>query len=247
MQNLLKKIINRSLAPMNLKVSRVHKNVLSGINLFDDLQLLIKTDSPICLDVGANVGQTIKHLLNTFRNPYIYSFEPSKNTFQILKSKEYSDRIFLCNYALGREITKREFINYNNSYLSSFLPLDSSDENRFRDVTENNRELVKVETVDNFLSKLNIENVDLLKIDTQGFDLEVLSGAEKALQNGVVQNVLIELNFVKMYVGQSSSEDIINFLGKHGLFLIDYYEKYRQNERKGGTTLAWCTALFGRR
>lgn len=91
MKILLKNIINGCLAPINLKVSRARTNTVSGFNLFTDLQLLINTDSPVCLDVGANTDQTIDHLLKTFRNPYVYSFEPSANTFQRLKSKKYSD------------------------------------------------------------------------------------------------------------------------------------------------------------
>jgi len=84
--------------------------------------------------------------------------------------------------------------------------------------------------------------VDLLKIDTQGFDFEVLLGGEKSFERGAIKNVLIELNFVRMYEGQGATIDIIEFLGKHEVHLIDYYEKVRQNN-----TLAWCTALFGRR
>jgi len=146
--------------------------------------------------------------------------------------------VFLYDYALGAKRQERQFINYEDSCLSSFLPLDPS----YDESSESSRELVKVETVDHFVSEQSIDSVDLLKVDTQGFDLEVLLGAERALQSGLVRNVLIELNFVKMYEGQASSADIISTLGKSGLFLLDYYEKVRR-----GHTLAWCNGLFGRR
>jgi hypothetical protein len=81
----------------------------------------------------------------------------------------------------------------------------------------------------------------LLKIDTQGFDLEVLRGAMETLQSGLVKNVLIELSFMKIYQGQGSIPEIIELLDKQGISLIDFYEKIRQ-----GNKLAWCTALFGK-
>ena len=238
----LKKIVNRCLDPVKLKPVRARNNSRFGVNLFDDLGQLIKKESPVCLDVGANKGQTIDSLRKAFRDPYIYAFEPSTKTFEILKSKKFGERIFLYNKALGKKRQNREFINYNRHTLSSFLPLDSDEENRFREEAVNNKEIVEVETIDGFLQHENIGDVDLLKIDTQGFDLEVLLGARNALQSGAIRNVLIELNFVRMYEGQCSPEDIVSILKENDIFLIDYYEKERQNYK-----LAWCTALFGRR
>ena len=242
MRSFLKKTINRCLKPANIELVRTHKDNLPGGNLFHDLRRVINKDSPVCLDVGANTGQTIESLLKAFPCPYIYSFEPSSATFKTLQSKNFGDRVFLYNNAIGQEKQNREFINYKNSALSSFFQLDPNEENRFRDVGEISRETVQIDTVDQFLKNKNIDAVDLLKIDTQGFDLEVLAGATNALQSGVIRNVLVELNFVRMYQGQSSAEDIVHFLGENGLLLIDFYEKVRQNH-----TLAWCTAFFGRR
>ena len=242
MGNFIKKFFKRRFKATKRKPDHALEDNPFGVNLFDDLRQIIDKDSPVCLDVGANKGQTIDALQKAFRNPYIYAFEPSTETFKLLQSKELGERIFLYNKALGKKRQKREFINYNRHTLSSFLPLDPDVENRFREVDVNNREIVEVDTVDRFLQNENIGNVDLLKIDAQGFDLEVLSGAKNALQNGVIRNVLIELNFVKMYKGQCSPGDVISMLKEHDIFLIDYYEKERQNYR-----LAWCTALFGRR
>jgi FkbM family methyltransferase len=215
---------------------------ISGIDFREDLKLAIGTERPVCLDVGANEGQTIDLLQTLFTRPTIYAFEPSRKMFQILQLRDFGNGVSLHKVALGNEIKTQEFINYKNSCLSSFLPLDTHGENRFRSVEIESRELVQVTTVDRFLQQNRISLVNLLKIDTQGFDLAVLLGAVEALQRGVIQNVLVELNFVRMYLRQSAPRDIIEFLLKHNMCLIDYYEKVRQNK-----TLAWCTALFGKR
>jgi hypothetical protein len=136
----------------------------------------------------------------------------------------------------------RTLINYSDSCLTSVLPLDAHQENRFRSTEVLSREVVTLTTVDDFLCDKRIDTVDLLKVDTQGFDLQVLRGAGRALGSGALRNVLVELNFVRMYEGQGSPREIHDFLDGYGFHLVDYYEKYRQ-----GHTLAWCTALFSRR
>jgi hypothetical protein len=102
-----------------------------------------------------------------------------------------------------------------------------------------NREIVEVKTIDSVVEEHGIERIDLLKIDTQGYDLEVLRGGTEALRSGVIGNVLVELNFVKMYESQSDANAIIQFLTERNLRLVDYYEKFRQSH-----ALAWCLGLF---
>jgi hypothetical protein len=87
-----------------------------------------------------------------------------------------------------------------------------------------------------------ISSVNLLKIDTQGFDLRVLQGSKASLRNCVISNVMIELNFLEMYTGQASATEILQFLSSYGLFLVDLYEKGFR-----GGVLGWCTAIFSRR
>lgn len=238
----LKQLIKGILGKCNRRLVYVPQGTLSGIHLFEDLKLVIGKEHPVCLDVGAHVGQTIDLLQRSFNKPTIYAFEPSSTMFQIMQSREFGDQVYLYNIALGKDIQKREFTNYKISSLSSLLPLDTHEENRFRDVEIVSKELVEIDTVDNFLKKNRINYVDLLKIDTQGYDLEVLLGAEESLRNGVIRNVIVELNFVRMYKGQSSAKDITYLLTSYNMSLVDYYEKERQDN-----AIAWCTALFSRK
>ena len=48
-----------------------------------------------------------------------------------------------------------------------------------------------------------------------------------------------KLNFLPLYDNQPAPDEIIAFLNRHGLSLVDLYEKCRREQR-----LAWCTALF---
>lgn len=237
----LKPAINRLLYPLNLRISRAYKGRFTGLHLFSDLRVLIDAKSPVCLDVGANVGQTIENLQRTFR-ALIHSFEPAKKTFAVLRSRGYGDRVHLHNHALGRNCEQREFINYSGSTLSSLLPVHTGEQNPFREVAERDREVVRVETVDSFLDRHDIARVHLLKVDTQGFDLDVLQGARHSLQQGRISYVLVEVNFAQLYDGQASAADIFGYLQRHDMQLIDLYEKEHRKNR-----LAWCSALFGRK
>jgi FkbM family methyltransferase len=215
---------------------------VTGADLVHDLRVLVPADGPICLDVGANEGQTIALFQRALRNPYVHSFEPSRKTFQLLERGQFGDRVSLHNYALGDRLSRRELIRYASSDLSSFLALDDHHENRFREIPVDSKEMVEVRTVDSFVLDTGLTTIDVLKIDTQGTDLNVLRGAQDALQSGLVRNVLVELNFVRMYEGQNAVLDILHFLGERDVHLVDFYEKVYQSN-----TLAWCTALFSRR
>jgi histidyl-tRNA synthetase len=103
------------------------------------------------------------------------------------------------------------------------------------------KELVEVKTVDWFVQQHDMKRIDVLKIDTQGYDLEVLRGAEESFERGVIQNVFVELNFIKLYENQGDAFQITAFLAARNIRLVDYYDKVR-----GRHGLDWCNALFTR-
>jgi len=237
----VKSIINQVLRPLGLHILRTPIQRVSGVDLFWDIRNLITLDHPVCMDVGANQGQTIESLLKVFRDPKIYSFEPSLDSFEVLRYKYlYKDNIKLYNLALGSSVGLKDLLQYEDSCLNSFLPLNiNRKDNIFYYVSQVGREAATVETVDNWLEQSNLQHIDLLKIDTQGYDLEVLKGAAQSLRKGLITCISIEINFIKMYENQAHYQDIISFLESYNMFLVDFYEKVRI-----GNCIAWCTALF---
>jgi len=95
--------------------------------------------------------------------------------------------------------------------------------------------------LDSFVSEHSISRIDLLKIDTQGFEVDVLRGARKSFEAGIVRAVLTELNYVSIYDNQEGYWEIERELAKAGFALIDLYEKVRV-----GPAINWCNALFAR-
>lgn len=232
--------INKVLALFSLKLIRKNNQILSGIYLWEDIADLIDSDAPLVLDIGANTGQTIEEVISTFHTPLVHSFEPSSDVFEILKTKDFGNAVHLYKKAMGEEVGSKEFLNYSGSTLSSFLELDSGEHNRFSGVTVKSTEIVEVDTVDHFVSRLNIEYLDLLKIDVQGFDLSVLKGAVNSINDKKVGHILIEINLTPLYNGQAQYYEILEFLSQRNFSLIDLYEK----ERGRNFEVLWATALF---
>lgn len=210
---------------------------ISGCHFPDDLRRVVGNNEPTCMDVGAHWGETTEEFLKIFKKPTIHSFEPAEGNFKILQSKQFPDHVHRHNFALGSTAAQREFTIYGDSTdLNSFCPL--SEEGVFGSKSSSTA-MVDVQTTDAFLAENAIPHVDLLKIDTQGFEMEVLRGAEETLKAHKIQNLLLEVNFMELCKGQPSFGEILEFLNTWGYQFVDFYGKARR-----GHALAWSNALF---
>jgi len=205
-----------------------------------DLPTLISTAYPIVFDVGANKGQTIDMIRRCLPNPTIIAFEPNPDLFLILKERyRHVAKIRVEKCALGSNVETRNFHILQNNELSSFLDISQHRDNPFRETKELAEINVSTITTDFYASQNNIQYVDLLKIDVQGFDLQVLFGATRLLEEKRIGTLLVEVNFVQMYEGQPSFSEIERYLRDKGYGLLGLYEIVRI-----GDCAAWATACF---
>jgi FkbM family methyltransferase len=148
----------------------------------------------VIFDVGANEGQTAKELLTAFPNAKIYSFEPAAETFEILNRKVAGvANISTRNLALGSAPGKAEMYVYESSLINSLVP--NAHYSTLHKLS-GRRTACDVDTIDRFCAENRIDHIDLLKIDTEGFELEVLRGAEGLLGDGKVNFIIAEFNRV---------------------------------------------------
>lgn len=144
-------------------------------------------------DVGANIGQTSLRLLKKFPDANIFAFEPIPNTYEKLQANlDHASKVRLFNMALGNSIGELSMTNVENSLLNT-CHLDSQLDNK------DNSQIVKVgvNTIDNFCQANRISRIHLLKTDTEGFDLNVLKGAENLLRNQNIDFIFSECRFFK--------------------------------------------------
>lgn len=147
-------------------------------------------DKAVLFDVGANIGEwTLRAtaLAAAAGRPIrVIAFEPGSAAREIL-SRRTTDaaNVEVVPVALSDSEGESDFFSDGAaSGTSSLNPVSGAQ-----------RERVRLATLDGFMRENGIERVDILKIDTEGFDLNVLRGAERALTEGRVDLVQFEYNW----------------------------------------------------
>jgi FkbM family methyltransferase len=228
-----KLILKRWLHSLGYEVRRTSAPETIGSDAFQDMRRLITIERPVVLDVGANIGQSIDLFREYFQNSIIHSFEPGKSAFAALREKyDKATGVYLVNSALGAVPESRTLIENIETDMSSILEPSSE---CWGEVV--NRRTIDVLTVDEYCERSNISGIDILKSDTQGFDLEVLRGANGMLPT--VTLIYIELIFGDMYKGLPRLDTVYSFLSEHGFSLVSFYKMHYRNG-----LLSWTDALF---
>ena len=227
-------IINRIINFFGYKLIGIKKIVKH--NDFDSIINFIlknfKKNIFIFFDIGANTGQSIDRFLNYNYQPLIHSFEPTPELFKILK-KKYSKQIskgqiFINEFGLGSSAGKMDFYAFNYNQINSFVPIEKNSKfERSRKLAEvknlkkfEKKIKAKLSTLDNYCKENNINEIDLIKIDTQGFESEVLDGSYEMLSNQKIKIIEIELILGFAYEKKLSFFDLENKLQPHGYKLI---------------------------
>ena len=195
------------------------------------LNYLLKLDIKIAFDIGAHEGETLEYFQKIKSINKIYSFEPQIKIYKKLYEKFNSNnKIILNNLALSNNIEDKVFFINALSSTSSFSLLDETSlwlkiKNMILNEKDSIKESIslKTSTIDHYVNEHNIDKIDLLKIDTEGHELEVLKGALKTIKEHKVKFILIELHFSKMYQNYSKKK-IESFLAKNNFFLLKKFK-----------------------
>ena len=179
----------------------------------------------IVFDVGANVGQFSKDLRRHDYSGEIYSFEPVKDVFLKLANNFKNDSGWNgIQKGLGRTSGLLQInVSANSGLSTSFLEMGNQHLKNFPDSGYIRNETVEVSSLFDELSQLEIDPKNLaVKIDVQGFELEVLAGAGTQLKH--IKYLLIEASLVPLYVGEPSLSELIEFLEANNHRVIDVYK-----------------------
>jgi FkbM family methyltransferase len=230
------------LDPLGIRLVRLAPTKVRGIDPLHDLSALIgRKPDPLVLDVGANDGETVQDFLRLFPRAHIFAFEPHAPTCAILRQKfGRLPRVNIQNIALGASRGTGELNLFSGSRMNSLLRFDDRPGNLMtKSFASTGTADVAVDTLDAFCAENNLAQIDILKTDTQGYDLEVLRGASRLLSQKRIKTVLLEVNFVPMYQGQASFPELHALLTSFGYRLVDFYNQVRT----GGPT-DWCDACY---
>jgi FkbM family methyltransferase len=206
-----------------------------GCDAYYDIgSILGKTNQPIVLDVGANRGQTIDEVLAILPNARIHSFEPGRAFKELCQSYGRKPNVVLHNMALGSAPGVLTLNEHSATDLSSFLSIGEE----FQWEPPSSQRDVEVTTIDAYCEE-RIPAIDLLKTDTQGFDLEVLRGASRMFSQKRVRLVYMEINFAALYKELPAFDQIYRFMWDNGFRLVSLYKMHYINNLAG-----WTDGLF---
>ena len=205
--NYIKILIHKTLKLFGLRIHKINRDRSNLDRLYKIF--LNEIQSPIIIDVGANIGQSINRFKKLNKKAIIHSFEPIKKDFQALQDKFKDDKnVFLNNIALGEKEYEKKLFSNNLSGSSSFSKLIPKTEwIKQRSSTHNinpeeafDKEVdCKVMRLDDYCKNKQIQKIDVLKIDTQGYEDKVLVGAKKLIENKKINYVELEIIFNNIY------------------------------------------------
>lgn len=207
-----------------------------GVDPYKDMQRFLKgVNEPVIFDVGANVGQSVDDFKATFPGCTIHSFEPSPSTYQMLKAHcEGVSNVQAWNYGVGSVDTTLTLEENEYSDMTSFLRPSTLAWGNIVKSTE-----VPVVALDSFAKDHDVEFIHILKSDTQGYDFEVMKGADRLMKENRIGLVFFEFIFSDQYTGIPPFDEVYRYLMDHNFTLVTFYRQFYQRE-----VIGWTDALF---
>ena len=169
------------------------------------------------VDVGANTGQFARHIIQFFPEAKLYCFEPLAEPFATLQkwAQVQNERVSAFNVALGAEEGETKmFLHVEHSASSSLLATTEVCNQLYPQTRTQDSVPVKLTTLDAALSGQNLLDEVLVKLDTQGYERQVIQGARKTLSQACA--VIVEINLFKLYDQQPSFIELATMLNELG-------------------------------
>lgn len=233
---MLKKTINLILSRFGYKFSRINQRE----DILTLTKYIIKKKTPIIFDIGTHKGETLKKFKKLYPSAILHCFEPIKLSFEELIKKYSSKNVFFNNFALGSRTQKKLFYQYKKADTSSFfsvnkknkwLKIASARANVDKSKFLERKYKVSISKLDEYTKKNKIKFIDILKIDTQGYELEVLKGSLKLIKNKKINCIILEIILSNTYNKNFTFFDIEKILitNNYRLYANDNYGNLKQD------------------
>jgi FkbM family methyltransferase len=230
----MKKIIRKLLSRTPYVVYNKERRSLCPLE--DIRRLHGMQTSMVILDVGANEGQSALAFRAKYPEALIHSFEPINLTYAELKRNTNDDKKIFChNYALG-DVRGQVIVN-----IQQFSQINSIADCANKPIQGGAKESVKVCRLSDVCEELGLRVVDLLKTDTEGFDVNVLKGGESMLNKSRIKMILTEVGLLPNDPQHTPLSAVLNYLESRGFYL---YGLYDLPVFGAGRSVEYCNALF---
>ena len=164
---------------------------------------IIQSELNLCLDIGANIGNYSRFLLENSKTKVI-AFEPLQGAFLALKKTQlqFNDRLEIFNFAIGNENTEKEIYFSNDKSEKASFNLDV---NQLSFVKNSNQfsQSVKIKKMDDLNILKDLQSIDLIKIDTEGYEMEVVKGGLNLINRVKPKFIQLEFNWHQLLNNQT--------------------------------------------
>ena len=166
-------------------------------------ELIGRVSNPHVFDVGANIGEFSAQCIKINKGTKIYAFEPQIEMLEIIKSKLPRNALIF-PLALSEKTGKMQMIR----------KFEGDRKAHASQVDEEVSFVIEKSTIDMIVENLAIQEIDLLKIDTEGHDFEVLKGAEQSLATNKIKCIVFEI-MPRLLLQGHTPVDVESFLRRH--------------------------------
>lgn len=168
------------------------------------------------IDVGSNSGQFSKVATHFYPNAEINAFEPLPDLYsKIEKLFQSNQKITTHNLALGNEVGVIKFNKNKYGHISSILEISSDNIHYPKKENDLAQIDVAIKTLDSLsLIDAKSKGITLLKLDVQGYELEVLRGGDETIKQ--IDYIVIEANLEQLYANQPSFNQMNEYLTSKG-------------------------------
>ena len=184
---------------------------------------LCELDIEKIIDIGAHKGEFLESMLKIEKVDFFYAFEPQKDIFKELNEKFVKNKkVTLFNCAMDKEISNKKLkinkismksslaeVNENSLYLK-FINFLAQSQSSFEGEYE-----VKTTTVDKIFEDINLQKA-LLKIDVEGFEMNVIKGSQMKLRE--ISFIMLENQFGNHFKN-NNFKDITKFLSERNFMI----------------------------
>jgi FkbM family methyltransferase len=191
-----------------------------------DIRQRITSDQPVIIDAGANVGSMTARFVSDYPRATIHAFEPNPEIAEQLAQRfAQHPQVHIYQKALGAENREIAF-NVLKRHSSSSILAPTLKNHQYHPGEMETKQQITVPMVR--LDSVITDEVDLLKLDLQGYELEALKGCGEWIEH--IKMITSEVEFIPLYEGQPLFSDIEAYLRQHGFFLLNLYELWTHTD-----------------
>ena len=234
----LRTLTNRFLRPFDLvlerksRIQRIQDRFVLRPSLFE--RAIRNKESAVFIDIGASVGNTVGAVLDLCPSATVYAFEPQLDQAMSISSRfSMNPNVHVCPLGIGSDQRKLPLHVTQRKQCSSFLRTSGLGMRVAPFAREETTLESEIISLDYWYSTLKMPPtcIDLIKVDTQGFEKEIIAGGKLVFSKTAC--VILETGLHAIYEGEAVYEELLPLMKEMGFIVTAVAPSYFNSEDFG--------------